>query len=192
MSSQRHNLRAFLQRFIDKPDECPLFEVLKALPAPHPEGQWIAGGAIRRTLAGQPIDSDIDYFFASVEQKDTFDSAIKASNGRVTRTQEHAITYTVQQEKRAVIVQAITMAYYANGEAVIDPFDFTITQFGYDGDDLVCGEFALWDLARQRLALHKVTHGVSTVRRLIKYARQGYTACGGAIATILEQVVADP
>lgn len=184
-------MRDFLQRFVDVPDECPLFEILPALPPPGPNGPWIAGGAIRRTLACQKLDSDVDYFFRDADQREAFNTAI-TKTGRVARRNAHAITYSVAHKDSAVIVQAISIGYYATIEDVLDSFDFTITQFGYDGADLVCGEFALWDLARKRLALHKLTHGVSTVRRLIKYARQGYTACGGAIASILEQTVIDP
>ena len=76
--------------------------------------------------------------------------------------------------------------------AVIDSFDFSICQFGFDGEDLFLGDWALFDMARKRLVPGKVTFGTSTLRRVIKYTRQGYTICGGGLASILEQVAADP
>jgi hypothetical protein len=191
MICHRYVMRDFLQRFIDKPDSCRLFELLTVLPAPTPSGPFIAGGAIRRTLSNQMLDSDVDYFFRDAEQRAAFDAAVTKSGKRV-HENAHVTTYNVAHAKQQVTVQGISIAYYPTIEAVLDSFDFTITQFGYDGTDLVCGEFALWDLARKRLALHKLTHGVSTVRRLIKYTRQGFTACGGCLASILEQTVADP
>ena len=192
MNFQRHGFSAFLQRFIDKPDECQFFKVLAVLPAPSTVGPWIAGGAVRRTIAQQPLESDVDFFFRDVEQKAAFCAALLEKGGWLISEKEHAGTYGIKHEHATVIVQAITMAYYPTLEAVLDSFDFTITQFGFDGSDLVCGPFSLWDLARRRLALHKLTFGVSTVRRLIKYTRQGFTACGGVLASILEETVAHP
>lgn len=188
----RYDLKEFLARFIDQADECPLFEIVEALPSPSADGPWIAGGAIRRTLLQDSLDSDIDYFFRDEEQKKAFGEAIQEKGGWLISEKEHATTYGIKIGHNTVIVQAITMAYYPTLDAVLDSFDFTITQFGYDGKDLVCGPHSLWDLARKRLALHKLTFGVSTVRRLIKYTRQGFTACGGVLASILEQVVEHP
>jgi hypothetical protein len=190
--SQRYIFREFLQRFIDKPDDLELMNLLKSLPIPTPDGPWIAGGAIRRTLSHQPLDSDIDYFFKDQKQKADFEATLLERHGWLISTREHAATYGMKVEHKTIIVQAISMAYYPSLDAVLDSFDFTITQFGYDGADLVCGQFALWDLARKRLALHRLTYGVSTVRRLIKYTRQGFTACGGVLASILEATVANP
>lgn len=192
MNFQRFDLRAFLARFIDAPDDCQLYKVLKALPAPAKDGPWIAGGALRRTLQQRPLESDVDYFFKDVEQQAAFNSAMLDKGGWVISEKEHAVTYGIKAEQDTVIVQGIRMAYYPTLEACLDSFDFTITQFGYDGAELVCGEFSLWDLARKRLALHRLTYGVSTVRRLIKYTRQDFTACGGVLASILEETVTHP
>lgn len=189
----RYNMLAFLGRFIDEPNECDLFKLLALIPTPvTPEGPWIAGGAVRRTLAQDELDSDLDFFFRDEAQKTAFVAALEGAGGFCLGTKEHAATYSITLDGKKLLVQAITMAYYANLEAVLDSFDFTITQCGYDGADLVVGEFTLWDLARKRLALHKLTYGVSTVRRLIKYTRQGFAACGGALASILEATISDP
>lgn len=189
---QKYNFREFLQRFIDNPDECELFETLKGLPSALSQGPWIAGGAIRRTLAKQSLESDIDYFFADEAQKAAFVLDMIAKGAWQSSENEHNVTFGIMINNKKVVVQAITIAYYANVEAVIDSFDFTITQFGYDGESLVCGDYSLWDLARGRLALHKLTFGVSTVRRLLKYTKQGYTACAGVLAAILEETAANP
>jgi hypothetical protein len=68
----RFDLIEFLRRFIDSPDQSPLFEIVAGLASPKPEGPWIAGGAIRRTLLQEPLASDIDYFFRDEEQKANF------------------------------------------------------------------------------------------------------------------------
>ena len=196
MAFHRYNMLAFLSRFIDSPDlECDLFKALALLPAacfPVPSGPWLAGGAVRRTISKGDLDSDFDFFFRDEAQKESFVSALKGVGGYMMGTNSHAQTIAVTIDGTRLIVQAITMAYYESLEACLDSFDFTITQCGYDGTDLVVGEHTLWDLARKRLALHKLTYGVSTVRRLIKYTKQGFTACSGSLASILEQTIADP
>lgn len=188
---QRYNLKDFLGRFVDTPDTADLFKYMEALPAPAAGGPWIAGGAIRRTLLDDPLSSDVDYFFRDEEQRKAFDAAMLEKGWKISES-PHATTYGIKVDHNTAIVQAISIGYYPTLADVLDSFDFTITQFGWDGTDLVCGPFSLWDLARKRLALHRLTYGVSTVRRLIKYTRQGFTACSGVLASILEETVANP
>lgn len=183
---------AFLGRYNDDPMTCDFFKILPKLPQPAAVGPWIAGGALRRTLLGEGLTSDIDFFFRNAEQAATFHDDMLALKGWEIRRTGQNVTYGIHVDNAKIIVQAITIGYYLTPEAVIDSFDFTITQFAFDGTLLYCGEHSLWDLARKRLALHRLTFGTSTVRRLIKYTRQGFTACSGCLADILESAVADP
>jgi hypothetical protein len=89
-------------------------------------------------------------------------------------------------------LQAINFRYFDTPEAVIDSFDFTICQFAFDGTNIYMGDWSLYDAAKKRLVPHRVTFGVSTIRRIIKYCNQGYTVCAGGLATILEEVAANP
>ena len=187
----KYGFLEFVGRYAD-PEKCELVKLLPSLPAVHVDGPWIAGGAIRRTLLGDSLSSDIDYFFRDEAQATAFHDDMLQRKGWEIRRTEQNVTYGLRVENATVIVQAIRMGFYPSPAAVIDSFDFTITQFAYDGESLYCGEFSLWDLARKRLALHRLTYGASTVRRLIKYTRQGFTACGGCLADILESTVADP
>lgn len=188
----RYGFMDFLGRFIDASEDIRLLSLMEELPKVSPTGPWIAGGAIRRTLIQEPLASDIDYFFRDEAQASAFGADMELRGAKIISSREQVTTYGITIDERKVIVQAITLGYYPTLEDVLDSFDFTITQFGYDGTDLVCGQFSLWDLARKRLALHKLTFGVSTVRRLIKYTKQGFTACGGVLASILEETVAKP
>ena len=95
-------------------------------------------------------------------------------------------------KNKAQTIQLLRMSFEPAIDAVLDSFDFTICQFGFDGSDLVCGPFSLWDLARKRLAMHKITFGASSVRRMTKYSKQGFTFCQGTIVTILEAIAKDP
>jgi hypothetical protein len=189
---QKYKFEQFLERYNNDVPEMKLFLVLEELPKLSEEGPWLAGGAIRRTLIGDPLSSDYDFFFKSPEQLNEFRKKIEASKGRKTASTEHHETYIVEGVEGNYIVQLIKIGFYKNVESLLDSFDFTISQFAYDGESLYCGGYSLWDLARRRLALHKLTYGVATTRRLLKYTNQGFTACTGVIQSILTAVIEQP
>lgn len=185
------NMVQFMARFMDDPQEDEFFKVADALPLAT-NGPWLAGGAVRRTLLRQPLDSDFDIFFANQEQLSTFCDWLETVGATLLMETEHHKTFRVTLADESRTVQCIRFQFYGSVTELLDSFDFTITQFAYDGETLYCGDYSLWDLARKRLALHKLTFGVSTLRRLIKYTRQGFTACGGGLASILEQAIQNP
>lgn len=189
---QKYNFIDFLSRSNDVPEDLEFFEVTSKLPAPIKNERWIAGGALRRTLINMPLDSDVDYFFSSEQSFKEFCSELEELGAKETASNEHQKTFAITVGKKDILVQGIRINYYESIEDVLDSFDFTITQFGYDGESLYCGDYSLWDLSRRKLALHKLTYGVSTVRRMIKYTKQGFTACNGAFVSILEAVANDP
>lgn len=184
-NDMKYNLLEFLNRSTDKTPE--LLEILKEFSLR--DGIWLAGGAIRRQITDENVmGSDFDFFFRSQGLLDEFHGFLSGSGYEKKYQNEHNTTWL----KGDIKVQTIHISFYENPEILIDSFDFTICQLATDGESLFVGEYALWDIARKRLALHKLTYGVSTIRRLIKYARQGYTACPGTLAGILESAVNDP
>lgn len=193
--AQTFDMEAFTSRSTDKPfGETTLSLILDCLPALSPSGPWIAGGALRRTLQGQEPDSDFDLFFRDKEQLDAFAAQLDAFNMNKVRETEHHLHF------RGVLggkgpqrdVQLIKFKFYTDAADVIDSFDYTICQFAFDGKSLTCGDFALWDLGRKRLAVHKITFPVSSARRLLKYAQQGYVACAGCLNALVVATANNP
>ena len=189
------DLEEFLARSTDKPfSDTTLAAILNGLPQLSKDGPWIAGGALRRTLLGKEPESDFDFFFRDADQLAAFTSALEASGLSKIRETAHHVHYRGKVGDSGIDrdVQCIRFAFYQNAEAVIDSFDYTICQLAFDGKTLTLGEFTLWDLGRRRLAIHKITYPVATMRRMIKYASQGFTACAGCMATILTQTASNP
>ncbi len=186
MKTHEYGLTDFLERSSDSP---LLLKKLKEWPKVGVGGPWIAGGALRRSLVGGPLNTDVDYFFADESQRKSFEDSLPALGWKPVRRSESVSTWTKDDEPK---LQCVAIAYYSGPESVIDSFDFSICQFVTDGIRLWCGEHSLWDLARKRLVLHKLTYGVATMRRLLKYMAQGFTACGGVMADILEAASDDP
>lgn len=170
-------------------DTAPLVSVLQGLP----KGAWIAGGAVRRTLAGHVLDSDFDFFFRDDAALAEWQLKLPSAFRLVRETKHHKHWRgTVEGSELPIDIQAIKFAFYDSAEAVIDSFDYTITMFALDGTDLVTTPEALWDLGRKRLAIHKVTYPVATMRRMLKYGKQGFTACAGCMATLFRETARSP
>jgi len=172
--------------------ETTLAKVLAGVPSLTTEGPWLGGGAIRRTLLGEEPESDFDFFFASAEQFSAFAGVLVTQGGRMVAETEHHQTYLLTVAEKTRAIQLIRFKFYASAEGVINSFDYTICQFAFDGLKLTMGDLSLWDLARKRLVLNVITYPVSTLRRLLKYQRQGYFACAGCLTSLLQQTAASP
>ncbi|MFP3367631.1 hypothetical protein R0J93_28775, partial [Pseudoalteromonas sp. SIMBA_148] len=48
------------------------------------------------------------------------------------------------------------------------------------------------DLGRRKLAIHKITYPVATMRRMLKYTTQGFTACAGCMQQIIKDTATSP
>lgn len=166
-----------------------LERVLDALP----DGAWCAGGAIRRTLIGQPLTSDFDFFFRSESHFESWENQLPKSFRLVKETQHHKHWRgTIEGSDLPIDIQAIRFRYYASAEEVIDSFDYTITMFCLEGNELVTTPYALWDLGRKKLAINKITYPVATMRRLLKYGKQGFNACAGCLSSTLRETAQSP
>ena len=167
----------------------PIMRIVNALP----KGAWIAGGAVRRTLAGHKLDSDFDFFFRDQTALDEWEAKLPDTLSIVRETEHHKHWRGVLHgSAEPVDIQAIKFQFYVSAEAVIDSFDYTIAMFALDGTDLVTTPEALWDLGRKRLAIHKVTYPVATMRRMLKYGKQGFVACAGCMATLFRETAKTP
>lgn len=190
-----YDLREFLARSTDKPfEDTTLSLVLDSLPALSAQGPWLAGGALRRTLLGKEPESDFDFFFRDADQLSEFVDGLKERGFQKVRETRHHVHYRgiVGDSGLPRDIQCIRFAFYDCAEAVIDSFDFTVCMFAFDGEILTAGDFALWDLGRRRLAVHRITYPVATMRRLLKYGAQGFTACKGCLNAILVQTAGSP
>lgn len=148
------------------------------------DGPWIAGGSVRRVLSSSKESHDYDFFFRNEEQLKKTVSQIK---GELVKENKFNTLYNCGDK-----VQLIIHNFFDSPEELIESFDFTICQFAFDGKNLYHGVFSLWDLGRKRLAINKITYATSTVRRLLKYCSQGFTACSGTCSSILKEVSHNP
>lgn len=168
-------------------------EIQRVWSATKHENVWLGGGAVRRTLSKQPLDSDFDYFFKDEPTMKSWEASLPGSISKVRETKHHTeYRGVISGSELPVTLQAIRFAYYNGPTEAIDSFDYTISQFATDGHSLWTTPEALWDLGRKRLALHKVTYPVATMRRMLKYSNQGFTACGGCMTQLYQMTMYNP
>ncbi len=165
---------------------------------------WLAGGALRRLITKQKLDSDFDFFFKSPDSFEGFYKGIKScKNIKVQKEfrNEHNITLIVNvvgsEDGELEIIeglklQLINIQYYNTIEEVLESFDYTLCQVALDDGNLVLGDTTLWDLGNKRIVINKITYPVASLRRLLKYTNQGYYACQGCLTGLLSSVAEKP
>jgi hypothetical protein len=82
----------------------------------------------------------------------------------------------------------INKKFFKDPEEIINEFDFTCCQAVYDGQKFHFGEQYLKHNFRKQLAINKITYPVHTLKRVIKYNKQGYWICNGGIQHLVESL----
>lgn len=156
-----------------------------------PEGALIAGGCFESIIRGFS-PKDIDIFFKNKE-------SLKESVANLTNQGFKLIEdpkHLDDEEKRFVTIkkegypdlQLIKIRYYGSLKELLDTFDFTAAQIGFDKQELLMNEASLIDILRKRLVINKITYPSSTLRRMIKYSKKGYYICNGQFQFLVEEV----
>jgi hypothetical protein len=75
---------------------------------------------------------------------------------------------------KTVAIQAISFRYWSGVEELIDGFDFTACQFGFDGRKLFSGDTAFDDLRTRTIRFNKIHDPRATIIHLNKYITKGF------------------
>jgi hypothetical protein len=194
---QRINFTKFWSRYggtTEDYNKTPFAKALARLPVIGPNGPWVAGGAVRRLITDIPEEADYDFFFANGAQLAAFAKELESKGAVKTGENEMNVAYKMPAADKLpeLKIQLIRVSYNARLEDAIEQFDFSLCKCGFDGTDFVFGEFTLFDLGRKRLIPDNITFGVSSIRRMIKYTKQGYTICSGGLTSFLQQIADNP
>lgn len=162
-----------------------LFKVLRHLPPLGIYGPWVAGGSVWRTINKEPLEKcDIDVFFQN--QKQYEETVLKMNslptvNNIVKETKNKWNTiykFHVHERKafeKTIDVQFINMNFHQSLDSLLESFDLTVCQFGYDGENLHCGLTSLDDLSAKRIRLHSLRLPKTMFKHLHKYLNNGFT-----------------
>jgi|APHig6443717497_1056834.scaffolds.fasta_scaffold86994_2 hypothetical protein len=145
----------------------------------------IAGGAIRDSLFGDEY-SDIDIFGLTKEDLDLF---VKLN---LTKSHGYKLVYfndNLRTYRKGKIKVQIIYREYEKLTDIIDSFDFTVCQFMYDGEKVICNPSGLLDVYHKRIVINHLDplFVFDSLRRVQKYIQKGYTICNGGIKDILDK-----
>ena len=145
----------------------------------------IAGGAVRDSLFGDEF-SDIDVFGLTKEDLDLF---VKLN---LTKGHGYKLVYfndNLRTYRKGKIKVQIIYREYEKLTDIIDLFDFTVCQFMYDGEKVICNPSALLDVYHKRIVINHLEplFVFDSLRRVQKYIKKGYTICNGGIKDILDK-----
>lgn len=156
----------------------------------------IAGGSVRDYLAGDKV-KDIDIFVSSKEVEDKLIAFLK-EKGTLMNENDHLGNYKYKDRW----VQVIRNKIFPMSAELILGFDFTICQAMLvcrkltnldtneetDTIDLITGNDFFQDLLAKHLRIGTIQFPLSTLERLQKYIKKGYTACNGTLLEISKAI----
>jgi hypothetical protein len=159
-------------------------QILEKLPEDIREKVAVAGGAVRDKL----LDVDIKDYDLFVQDKETEDKLIEfyKANGKEGNVNSQLANYTYEGKW----IQIIRGKYY-NMETteLIDSFDFTITMAMVTmKHGLRVGEFFYQGIATKHLRINRLDFPLSSLERMQKYIKKGYTACNGTLLTLTREL----
>ncbi len=156
--------------------------IYERLPACHRNGPWLVGGTIRRLLGDEKLTTDIDIMFKNQQQFEDYCGWLREQGAETINESPRQITFKYEGWE----IQPIRAAFSNTLRQTLDKFDFTICQFGFDGENLVWGDHSMEHLKEKRLEFVRTNDHISTMRRAFKYANQGFFMNQKAIVKFLK------
>lgn len=146
----------------------------------------IAGGAIRDTLAGDKI-KDIDIFCSSEEAVKKLEMWFFMQNGvKVLEGNELLSNYSLNGNWFQIIKTTFFPKH--NPTELIKNFDFTICGvMMYKGEIHTLDTF-YQDLLAKQLRANTFLFPLSSLERMQKYIKKGYTACNGTLLELAQDI----
>ena len=170
-----------LHEFINQDSE--LVRILRHLPKPDENGPWLAGGSVWKAIEGLPLDCDIDFFFKDKIQYDEYLRKLKSIpyvyHVVTEKKNDYNITFGFHiYEKgynKTIPLQFVSFRLCNSLEELLNGFDFTVCQFGFDGQRLIIGDTSLEDLKHRIIRFNNVANCSNTAYHVKKYLDRGFT-----------------
>ncbi len=170
-----------VHRFINSSSE--FFTILKQLPSIDTDGPWVAGGSVWKSIENIPLECDIDVFFKSDRQCEkwfrtllSLPYAHRIVSDPKSNQYNTSLKYHIHYKgyNKTITLQLVSFRFFDNIKALLDGFDFTACQFGFDGQTLYTGDTSLGDLRNREIIFNNVLDNVATGIHVEKYTKIGF------------------
>lgn len=137
---------------------------------------WIAGGSVRNYFAGDYSYTDIDVYFKDENNLNAAKDFFIQNGGEVKFDSDHA--YNIKYKGRDY---DLIKHFFKNPQDSIDNFDFTVACVAVDNEKVYHHDTFFMDLAKRALVINELPYPMSTLSRVQKYAKKGFTICKGGL-----------
>jgi hypothetical protein len=172
-----HNIKDFINC------ESEFFQILKSVPRISAAGPWVAGGSVWKSIEGKPLTCDIDFFFQSSKQCEYWYRtmlSIPYTHRIVSEPKSNSYNtsfkYCVKcgDRNKLFTIQLVSFKFFPDIQTMLNDFDFTACQFGYDGINLYTGDTSLDDVRNREIIYNKISDSYATSRHVRKYTDIGF------------------
>lgn len=148
---------------------------------------WLAGGTLRDYFMGIKIDTDYDIFFPGAAE---YDKAVEFFKGNESKIiWESANGMKVKYNNRTF---DLIKKFFPGPQETINEFDFTVSMFAVDTENVYHGSTSFIDLAKRQLMINKITYPASTMQRAFRYYTKGFRMCVGEMKKVAEALQGMP
>jgi hypothetical protein len=145
---------------------------------------WIAGGSVRDYFMAVNITPDFDIFFPSAIEYNLAVACLVLAGAELKWESDNGAKYVYNGRTFDLIKK-----YFASPEDTINAFDFTVSMFAVDANQVYHGPTSFIDLAKRQLMINKITYPKSTLNRAFKYYSKGFRICNGEQKKIIEALI---
>jgi hypothetical protein len=131
---------------------------------------WIGGGVLRDYFTDKPLKSDCDIFFPNVGEFNKAKTYFLSKGGKVIWESENGMKVTYKGNTFDLV-----KIFAPNPLATIGRFDFTISMLATDGKEVYYGNNTLKDLQDRKLVINNIVNPLSTLKRVLKHYKKGFT-----------------
>lgn len=131
---------------------------------------WVAGGVLRDYFLQKPLKSDCDIFFPNATEFEKAKNYLLSKGAKIIWESENGMKVTYRGNTYDLV-----KIFTPNPMATISRFDFTISMLATDGKDLYYGNNTLKDLQDRKLVLNTIVNPLSTLKRVLKHYKKGFT-----------------
>lgn len=144
---------------------------------------WVAGGIVRDYFMGIPLNTDYDLFFPDEENFKKCAEYFRVSGAYVKWESDNGMKVFYNGKTYDLVKK-----YFPNPQETIDAFDFTVSMFAVDEEQVYYHPAAFIDLAKRQLMINKITYPASTMSRAFRYYQKGFKMCRGEMKKIVQSI----
>lgn len=144
---------------------------------------WIAGGALRDYFAGVKVNTDYDLFFPNEQEYNKCKDYFKSKDCFIKWESDNGMKINYNNRTFDLVKK-----YFPTPKDTINEFDFTVSMFAVDFENVYYGETTFIDLAKRQLMINKITYPASTMSRAFRYYKKGFNMCLGEMKKLIESI----